>query len=117
MDITAMDVLIDENGDEFILEINSSAIGLNPRYQEEDSLIIRDLVIRRFESTNQKEKNNSIQPPSLTKEAMSNKISQLELEVKQLQEKLSMIEKQQKTTEEESQKTKKTGGGIFKKKK
>jgi D-alanine-D-alanine ligase-like ATP-grasp enzyme len=62
MDITAMDVLVDEKGNEFILEINSSAIGLNPRYQEEDSIIIRDLVIRRFESFSKKEDENSKQP-------------------------------------------------------
>uniref|UniRef100_A0A6B2L4A2 ATP-grasp domain-containing protein n=1 Tax=Arcella intermedia TaxID=1963864 RepID=A0A6B2L4A2_9EUKA len=50
MDICAMDVLrVEPEGKEFILELNSSAIGLNGRHAKEDATFIRDLVLRRME--------------------------------------------------------------------
>eukprot|EP01080_Neovahlkampfia_damariscottae_P011477 gene11477-4641_t len=36
LDICALDVLGDVNGNEFILELNDTAIGLNPKYAKED---------------------------------------------------------------------------------
>jgi len=50
MDICAMDLLqVVESGKEYILELNSSAIGLNGRHHDEDISYIRDLTLRRME--------------------------------------------------------------------
>eukprot|EP01127_Copromyxa_protea_P003706 TRINITY_DN1349_c0_g1_i1.p1 TRINITY_DN1349_c0_g1~~TRINITY_DN1349_c0_g1_i1.p1 ORF type:complete len:431 (-),score=124.13 TRINITY_DN1349_c0_g1_i1:44-1162(-) len=51
MEICAMDVLqVAATGKEYILECNSSAIGLNGRHAEEDNKHIRDLVLRKMEA-------------------------------------------------------------------
>ena len=47
-DICAMDLLVEKGGAEHILELNSSAIGLNRRHAEADELRIRDLVLHRM---------------------------------------------------------------------
>lgn len=47
-DICAMDILQTEDGSEYILECNSSAIGLNARHAEEDEHRIRDLVLQKM---------------------------------------------------------------------
>jgi hypothetical protein len=41
---------VEATGKEYILECNSSAIGLNGRHQEEDDKHIRDLVLRKMEA-------------------------------------------------------------------
>lgn len=48
LDICAMDILQSEDGQEFILECNSSAIGLNGRHAKEDEINIRDLCLRKM---------------------------------------------------------------------
>jgi synapsin len=48
MDISAMDLLVAEDGREFILELNSSAIGLNGRHHAEDAQHIRELTLERM---------------------------------------------------------------------
>lgn len=54
MEICAMDVLQDKEGKEFILECNSSAIGLNGKHQAEDDVHIRDLVLMRMSDISSK---------------------------------------------------------------
>jgi len=44
MDIITVDVVVAEDGEEFILEVNGTASGLAPSRAEEDNHIIRDLV-------------------------------------------------------------------------
>lgn len=86
MDICAMDVLrVEETGKEYILELNSSAIGLNGRHQEEDSRYIRDLVLRRMEN---------IPPPEMpvVHPVDPNKyIEVLQLQVRSLQEEINQL--------------------------
>jgi hypothetical protein len=49
MDVCALDgVHSRDDGKEYILELNDSAIGLNARYEDEDLLHIRDLVLFRM---------------------------------------------------------------------
>jgi synapsin len=51
LDICAMDVLVTKDGDEYILEINDTAIGLSNKLHDIDSGYIRDLVLERMEET------------------------------------------------------------------
>ena len=49
MDVCALDgVHSRDDGKEYILELNDSAIGLNARYEDEDLLHLRDLVVFRM---------------------------------------------------------------------
>jgi len=48
MEICGMDLLVDEDGKEYILELNSSSIGLPQRHSEEDTGYIRDLVVEKM---------------------------------------------------------------------
>eukprot|EP01091_Cochliopodium_minus_P002645 TRINITY_DN12496_c0_g1_i1.p1 TRINITY_DN12496_c0_g1~~TRINITY_DN12496_c0_g1_i1.p1 ORF type:complete len:207 (-),score=69.63 TRINITY_DN12496_c0_g1_i1:19-639(-) len=109
MDITAMDVIVDEKGNEFILEINSSAIGLNPKCQDEDAIVIRDLVVRKFEENYKKDKEIKEEKidefSNLSKETMALKIKELESELLQMKLKLENFQKQQ-TEQKDSDKEK-----------
>merc|ERR1711916_61189 len=49
LDIFAIDVICTEKGDEFILEVNPSSIGLHPDFQDEDNLNIAQLCVKKFE--------------------------------------------------------------------
>lgn len=48
MDICGMDLIVDENGKEYILELNSSSIGLPVRHAEEDTEHICNVVIQKL---------------------------------------------------------------------
>ncbi len=48
MEILALDVLHMKDGREYIIELNDTAIGLMFEHLEEDSLLIRDLVIEKM---------------------------------------------------------------------
>jgi synapsin len=48
LDICALDVLGDVDGNEFILELNDTAIGLNPKYDAEDTERIAKLSLKKM---------------------------------------------------------------------
>ena len=86
MDICAMDVLrVEETGKEYILELNSSAIGLNGRHQDEDSHHIRNLVLRRMENLPLPE------VPSVHPVDPAKYIEVLQLQVRSLQEEINQM--------------------------
>eukprot|EP01125_Pyxidicula_operculata_P016412 TRINITY_DN5643_c0_g1_i1.p1 TRINITY_DN5643_c0_g1~~TRINITY_DN5643_c0_g1_i1.p1 ORF type:complete len:234 (-),score=68.31 TRINITY_DN5643_c0_g1_i1:61-762(-) len=51
MDLLAVDAVCDENGKYHILELNGSAIGIQPRHWEEDSKKLVNLVLLRMNET------------------------------------------------------------------
>eukprot|EP01105_Mastigella_eilhardi_P007691 TRINITY_DN1929_c0_g1_i3.p1 TRINITY_DN1929_c0_g1~~TRINITY_DN1929_c0_g1_i3.p1 ORF type:complete len:326 (+),score=83.47 TRINITY_DN1929_c0_g1_i3:67-1044(+) len=48
MDMLALDAIVDKNGNEYILEVNGSALGLAPEKEIENLRAIRDLVVQRM---------------------------------------------------------------------
>jgi len=48
LDICALDVLVTEDDEHFILELNDGAIGFSPDHQEEDMAAVRDVVVRKM---------------------------------------------------------------------
>jgi len=49
LDILAVDAIHATSGEELILEVNDTSIGLHPTYEEEDNLLIVDLVIQKIQ--------------------------------------------------------------------
>ena len=50
MDLLAIDVLVDKEGNYWILELNGTAIGIQAQYWAEDSACLVDLVVDRMSS-------------------------------------------------------------------
>lgn len=48
MDLLAVDALHGKDGKDYIVELNATAIGLQAKYWEEDSKIIKNLVLERM---------------------------------------------------------------------
>jgi hypothetical protein len=53
MDLAGMDLLVAEDGKEYILEVNSSSIGLSPRHFDEDMGYIREFVLEKVATMRQ----------------------------------------------------------------
>eukprot|EP00462_Mataza_sp_D1_P001529 CAMPEP_0175096396 /NCGR_PEP_ID=MMETSP0086_2-20121207/4711_1 /TAXON_ID=136419 /ORGANISM="Unknown Unknown, Strain D1" /LENGTH=385 /DNA_ID=CAMNT_0016369797 /DNA_START=29 /DNA_END=1186 /DNA_ORIENTATION=- len=90
MDIITVDVVVAEDGEEFILEVNGTASGLAPSRAEEDNHIIRDLVLQRISTLFPQD------PSSSSTTTTSNSHLQLPLTAKQERE---LQEQQQETRE------------------
>ncbi|KAL6051451.1 Synapsin, ATP binding domain containing protein [Balamuthia mandrillaris] len=103
MDICAMDVLTTTDGKEYILELNSSAIGLSTLHAEEDELLIRDLTLRRMESALQKRLWRKEEDGDDESHSTPTEVEELQQEVKQLRARLKEMEEREKDA---AQKTK-----------
>eukprot|EP00005_Dracoamoeba_jomungandri_P004121 CAMPEP_0174254486 /NCGR_PEP_ID=MMETSP0439-20130205/3798_1 /TAXON_ID=0 /ORGANISM="Stereomyxa ramosa, Strain Chinc5" /LENGTH=366 /DNA_ID=CAMNT_0015336089 /DNA_START=8 /DNA_END=1105 /DNA_ORIENTATION=+ len=90
MDICAMDI-ITQGDQEYILELNSSAIGLHGDHTEEDCEYIKELVLRRMKEAFSKKK----QKKKKTKEEqefLREKVRDLENEVEALTQQLKSLQ-------------------------
>ena len=91
LDICAMDVLVTKDGDEFILEINDTAIGLSNKLHDIDSGYIRDLVLERME---EKLLTKDLSP----KDQLKLEIEKLKSQKKEMEEKIKKLESTLKKT-------------------
>ena len=122
MDICAMDVLhVKDTGEEYILELNSSAIGLNGRHHDEDSRLIRDLVLRKmeieFQNNNIEEKKSEKEEKFMDTELLQFQVNSLREEVNHLCSQILALEEKEKEREKESELPSSKKSSFFGKKK
>lgn len=93
LDMFALDVLVDTNGNHYILELNDSSIGLSPQHKEEDNLALKGLVYEKilkkvFKNEREPEEESIEKDSSLTLEIIEKQnILLTRLEKKKLQAK------------------------------
>uniref|UniRef100_A0A6B2L613 ATP-grasp domain-containing protein n=1 Tax=Arcella intermedia TaxID=1963864 RepID=A0A6B2L613_9EUKA len=93
LEICALDVIHTESGEEYILELNDTSIGLSPEHEWEDSIRIRDLALQKliehYQKKDEKEQEVAKLVEDVNKLNLINKVEDLERKMNALSDELT----------------------------